>query len=124
MATYTPDRSDPLGNSTSGTTAGETPTPITPAGGGDSIALIGSKVTLMFVCATSNTPTVTFDSVRPSDQGNDNNMTLTLPATGVRRVTFDASQNRFKQVAGNVGHLNLSYSPSPTGVTIYAHYTA
>jgi hypothetical protein len=123
MAAITPDRSDPIGDSFGGTTAGETPTPYTPAGAGDTVALVGSKVTLLFVTATSNTPTVTLDSVTPSDQGNDNNLTLTLPATGIRRITLDASSPRFKQLAGAVGSVALSYSPSPTGTTLYAWYT-
>jgi hypothetical protein len=122
MAAYTPDLSSPLSNTTGGTTAGETPTPITPAGGGDSIALIGSKVTLWFV-TTGTGSTVTLDSVRASDQGNDNNLTVTLPATGVRRVVIEASNDRFKQVSGNVGYLNLTYT-SVVGLTIYAWYTA
>jgi hypothetical protein len=121
MAVITPERSTPLTDNTSGTTAGETPTPITPAGGGDSIALIGQKVTVLFVTAGTGI-TVTVDSVKPSDQGNDNNLTITLPATGMRRVTFDATQARFKQAAGNVGHVNLTYS-AVTNLTMYAWYT-
>lgn len=122
MAVYTPDLSSPLSNTTGGTTAGETPTPITPAGGGDSIALVGRYVTLVFT-TTGTASVVTIDSVRPSDQGNDNNLTVTLPATGTRRVTIDASNDRFKQVSGNVGYVNLTYT-SVVGLTIHAHYVA
>jgi hypothetical protein len=120
MASYTPDVSSPLSNTTGGTVAGETPTPITPNVAGDSIALVGNRVTLWFV-TTGTGATVTIDSVRPSDQGNDNNMVVTLPATGVRRVIVDATVDRFKQVSGNVGYMNLTYS-SVTGVTMYAWY--
>jgi hypothetical protein len=123
VATYTPSRSDPLGNTTGGTTAGENPAAITPNIGGDSIALIGSKVTIAFVTSGATAPTVTLDSVRPSDQGNDNNIVVTLANTGFEIVTIDASQDRFKQTSGNVGHVNLSYS-SVTGITMYAWYTA
>lgn len=120
MATYTPDQSTPLSNTTGGTTAGETPTPITPNGGGDSIAMVGRYVTLVFT-TTGTASVVTLDSVRLSDQGNDNNLTITLPATGTRRVTIDASQDRFKQVSGNIGYANLTYT-SVVGLTIHAHY--
>lgn len=123
MATYTPLRSDPLGNATGGTVAGENPAAITPNVSGDSIALVGSKVTLAFVTSGATAPTVTLDSVRASDQGNDNNIVVTLANTGFEIVTIDASQDRFKQTAGNIGHVNLTYS-SITGVTIYAWYTA
>ncbi len=120
MALYTPDLSSPVGNSFGAIAIGETPTPITPNGGGDSIALIGRYVTLVFI-TTGTLSVVTFDSVRPSDQGQDTNLTATLPATGTRRVTIDASQDRFKQVAGNIGYLNLTYS-SVVGLTMNAHY--
>lgn len=122
MAAYTPDLSSPLSNTTGGTSAGETPTAITPAGGGDSIALVGSLVTI-WVVSTGTLSNITFDSVTPSDQGNDNNLVLAQPATGVRRVTFKASDARFKQIAGNVGYVNITYS-SVVGLTLYAWYTA
>ncbi len=122
MALYTPDRSDPVGNLWSLTTVGETPTPITPNIGGDSIQLIGSKVTILVV-STGTLSTITFDSVRLSDQGQDTNVTLAQPATGIRRVTFDAAGDRFKQVSGNVGYVNITYS-SVVGLTLYAWYTA
>lgn len=123
MATITPDTAAPVGNTFGGATVGETPTPFTPSASGDSIALVGEKVTVVFVTATSNTPTVTVDSVTPSDQGNDNNLTLALPASGIRRIVFDATQTRFKQVSGNVGYVNLTYSVTPTGTTMYAWST-
>ncbi len=120
MATYTPDLSTILGNTTTGTTAGDTPTVITPNVGGDSIALQGRYTVLIFI-TTGTTSTVTVDSVRPSDQGNDNNLTSVLPATGTRRMVFDASNDRFKQTAGNIGYVNLNYT-SITGLTIHAFY--
>lgn len=121
MALITPDASSPLSNTTTGTTVGETPTPITPAGGGDSVQLLGRLVTIWFVTAGTGI-TVTLDSVRTSDQGNDNNLTITLPASGQRRITLDASQDRFKQVSGNIGSVNLTYS-AVTNLTMYAWYT-
>lgn len=122
MASYTPDQATAIGNAFGGTVAGETPTPITPNIGGDSIALVGSKVTLWWV-STGTGATITFDSVSPSDQGNDNNLVLTQPATGVRRVVFDAAAARFKQTSGNVGYVNITYT-AVTGLTLYAWYVA
>jgi len=120
MALYTPDASVPLGNSYGSLTAGETPTAITPNIAGDSIALVGRYVRLRF--ATAGTiATITLDSVRPSDQGQDGNVVITMPATAVRYVTIDASQDRFKQVTGNVGYVNISYS-SVTGLSLEAQY--
>lgn len=120
MALYTPDAGVSIGNTFGGTVAGETPTAITPNIGGDSIALIGNIVTLWWV-STGTGATITFDSVAVSDQGNDNNLVLTQPATGVRRTIFNAAQARFKQIAGNVGYVNITYS-SVTGLTLYAWY--
>lgn len=122
MANYTPDASVLLGDTYGSPTAGETPTAITPAGGGDFIALIGRETVLWFV-TTGTGSTVTFDSVKPSDQGSDENVTATLPATGVRRVAFDASDTRFKQTSAPIGYLGLTYT-SVVGLTIYAWYHA
>lgn len=120
MALYTPDASTPIGNTYGSTAAGETPTTITPNVGGDSVAMVGRYVTLVFT-TTGTVATVTLDSVRLSDQGQDTNVTVTMPATGTRRVVLDASNDRFKQTSGNVGYLNLTYS-SVTGLTFTAHY--
>jgi phosphosulfolactate synthase (CoM biosynthesis protein A) len=120
MPLYTPDQSTPLTNTYGSATAGETPTPITPNIAGDSIAMIGRYVTLVFT-TTGTIATITMDSVRLSDQGQDTNVTVTMPTTGSRRVVLDASNDRFKQTSGNVGYLNLSYS-SVTGLTLTAHY--
>ncbi len=120
MALYTPDMATTIGNTYGSTTAGETPTAITPNIGGDSIALVGRLVRLRF--ATAGTAAViTLDSVRLSDQGQDTNITVTMPTTGVRYVTIDASGDRFKQTSGNVGYLNLSYT-SVTGLSLEASY--
>ncbi len=121
MALYTPDLATVAGNSYGALTIGDTPTPITPNVSGDSIALVGNKVGLWFV-TTGTAITVTYDSVRLSDQGQDTNITSVLPATGVRRAMFDSSGDRFKQTSGNVGYLNLTYT-AITGLTIYAWYT-
>lgn len=120
MALYTPDASTPIGNTYGSLTAGETPTTITPNVAGDSVAMIGRYVTLVFT-TTGTASVVTLDSVRLSDQGQDTNVTVTLPATGTRRVVLDASGDRFKQVSGNVGYLNLTYT-SIVGLTFTAHY--
>lgn len=121
MALYTPVLVPPLSNNYGGLTAGTAPTVITPAGGGDSIQLIGSYVVIRF--ATAGTASViTFDSVNPSNQGQDTNITVTLTTTQTMKVIIDVDP-RFKQVSGNVGYLNMTYT-SVTTLTIEAEYIA
>jgi hypothetical protein len=87
----------------------DTETPVvTPAGGGDSVQMLGDY--LLFVFATTGTAsTITFDSVQPSDQGQDTNITCVMAATERTRVTFK-NDNRFKQTTGNIGSINLTYT--------------
>lgn len=117
MAVYTPDSADPLSESYGSLTAGETPTVITPNGGGDSIALVGSLV-LLRIATAGTISTITLDSVQLSSHGQDTNVTVTMPATGVRYVWIKVDP-RFKQTSGNVGHLNLTYT-SVVALTIEA----
>lgn len=121
MATYTPTLVPPLSATYGSTTTGTAATVITPNAGGDSIQLIGTYVILRF--ATSGTgSTITFDSVVPSNQGTDVNVTATLGATATQKVIVDVDA-RFKQQSGNIGYLNLTYT-SVTGMTIEAEYIA
>lgn len=92
-----------------GLTIGDVETPIvTPAGGGDFVQMLGDY--LMFVFATTGTgSTITYDSVQPSDQGQDTNVTTVMAATERRRVTFKCD-NRFKQQVTNAGYLGLTYT--------------
>jgi hypothetical protein len=90
-------------------TVHDTETPVTtPAGGGDFVQMLGDY--LLFVFATTGTAsTITYDSVQPSDQGQDTNITTVMAATERTRVTFKCD-NRFKQTTGNVGYLGLTYT--------------
>jgi len=121
MATYTPVLVPPLSMNYGSTTTGTAASVITPAGGGDSIQLIGSYVILRFATAGTGT-TITFDSVTPSNQGQDTNVTVTLGATATQKVIVDVDP-RFKQTTGNIGYLNLTYT-SVTSLTIEAEYIA
>lgn len=122
MALYTPVLVAPMAQNFGGTTAGTTVTVITPAGGGDFVQLIGSTVTLRI--ATAGTASViTIDSVDLSNFGQDQNITVTLGATAVAYVKFDASVSRFKQQTGNVGYVGLTYT-SVVALTIEAQYEA
>jgi hypothetical protein len=87
----------------------DTETPVvTPAGGGDFVQMLGDY--LLFVFATTGTAsTVTYDSVQPSDQGQDTNITTVMAATERARVTFKCD-NRFKQQATNIGYIGLTYT--------------
>jgi hypothetical protein len=120
MATYTPVLVAPMGQTYGSTTGGTAAAPITPAGGGDSIQLIGRVVTLRIQTA-GTASVVTIDSVDPSNYGQDQNITVTMGATAVQYVKFDASASRFKQQSGNVGYVNLTYT-SVTNLTIEATY--
>jgi hypothetical protein len=120
MATYTPVNVPAMTETYGSTTTGTVVAVITPNAGGDSIQLIGDNVTLRFA-TTGTGSTITFDSVDPSNQGTDVNVTLTMGATQVQYVKFAASDSRFKQQSGNVGYVNLTYT-SVTGMTIEASY--
>jgi hypothetical protein len=101
-------------------TAGDVETPVTtPAGGGDFVQMLGDY--LCFVFATTGTAsTITYDSVQPSDQGQDTNITTVMGATERRRVTFKCDA-RFKQQVTNVGYLGLTYS-NVTAITFTCFY--
>jgi archaellin len=89
-------------------TIGDLEVPVTPAGGGDSVNMTGDY--LVFVFATTGTAsTITYDSVQPSDQGQDTNITTVMGATERRRVVFKCD-NRFKQQSGNIGAISLTYT--------------
>lgn len=120
MATYTPVLVAPMSENYGSATTGTVVTVITPNAGGDSIQLIGTSVTLRFA-TTGTASTITIDSVDLSNFGQDQNVTLTMGATQVQYIKFDATVSRFKQTSGNVGYVNLSYT-SVTGMTIEASY--
>jgi hypothetical protein len=122
MTAYTPTLVAEMSENYGATTFGTTIAAITPNSGGDSFQLIGDTLNLVFV--TSGTAiTVTADSVDVSNYGADQNVTSVLPATGFVFAAFDANVSRWKQVSGNIGYLNLSYTVV-TGLTIYATYSA
>lgn len=119
MATLTPLAATPLSRTYGSTTAGQIMTPVTPAGGGDTLPLLGSDVILRFQ-TTGTASTITLDSVELSNFGQDVNVTIAMAATEIRwqAITVDS---RFKQTAGNIGNLNLTYT-SVTGMTLEIYY--
>lgn len=121
MATYTPTAFAPLSESYGSATDGTAATVITPAGGGDSIALVGSYVILRIATAGTGS-TITLDSVELSSFGSDVNVTVTNGATATNYVAIKCDP-RFKQTSGNIGYLNLTYT-SVTSMTIEAFYLA
>jgi hypothetical protein len=119
MATITPTVLTPLRLSYGALTVGDDDVPITCAGGGDTIPLLGDWVILTF--ATAGTASIiTFDSVQPSDQGQDTNVTCSMSATDRTKVLIKCD-NRFKQTSGNVGNVNLTYTSVVT-LTVDAKY--
>ncbi len=121
MALVTPMAYTPLSESYGQASAGQVVTPVTPAGGGDSINLQGSYTFIRFQ-TTGTASTITLDSVQLSNFGSDVNVTVTMGATQVQKICIKNDQ-RFKQTAGNVGALNLSYS-SVVALTLEAEYLA
>jgi hypothetical protein len=105
---------DTYGSATAGDTAGFVAADVA----GDFIPLQGQFVLVTFRTA-GTLSVVTIDSVAPSNQGSDENVTVNLSATDEKDVLFDLTQGgqRFKQVTGNIGYLSLTYS-SITNLTI------
>lgn len=121
MAVVNPMGFTPLSESYGSATAGQVVTAVTPAGGGDAVMLQGSYTLLRFQ-TTGTAATITLDSVELSNFGSDVNVTVTMSATQIQKVAIK-NDPRFKQTAGNVGALNLSYS-SVVGLSMEAEYLA
>lgn len=119
MATITPQLLNAVDENYGAATAGQVAAPTAGGGGGDTVPLIGSEVILIFR-TTGTASTVTLDSVVLSNYGTDVNITVVLAATDAQWVRIKVDE-RFKQVSGNVGNLNLSYT-SVTGLTVDAKY--
>jgi len=107
------------------TSAGDAAGFVAAAGGGDFVPLTGQFVLLTF--RTSGTASVvTLDTVELSNQGQAQDVTVTLAATDEKDVLIDLTVdggNRFKQTSGNIGYLALTYT-SVTGLTIKAKQIA
>lgn len=121
MAAIAPLTLNPLSEQYGSATAGQVVTPATPAGGGDSVVLAGSLLILRFE-TTGTLSVITLDSVELSNFGSDVNVTVTMTATQIQAVAIKTDP-RFKQTAGNIGSLNLSYS-SVVGMNIEAYNLA
>lgn len=119
MALITPTVLTPLRRSFGGTTVGDDDSPVACNGGGDFVQLIGDYVILTFA-TTGTGSTITFDSVTPSDQGQDTNVTCVMSATDRSKVVIKCD-DRFKQITGNVGYVAITYT-SVTTLTIDAKY--
>jgi K+-transporting ATPase c subunit len=111
----------PLSEGYGSATAGQVVTAATPNIGGDTIPLQGSYTFLRFQ-TTGTASVVTLDSVELSNFGSDVNVTVSPTATQIVKVAIK-NDPRFKQVSGNVGNLNLSYT-SVTGMSLEAEYLA
>lgn len=122
MTAYTPVLVAEMSENFGATTAGVVVTVITPNVSGDSFQLIGDTLTLRFA-TTGTASTITFDSVDLSNFGQDQDVTCVLSATQVKYVAVDSNVSRWKQVSGNVGYVNLTYT-SITGLTIEASYSS
>jgi hypothetical protein len=107
------------------TTAGEAAGFVAAAGGGDFVPLTGQFVLLTFRTA-GTASVVTLDTIELSNQGQAQDVTVTLAATDEKDVLIDLTVdggNRFKQVAGNVGYLALTYT-SVVALTVKAKQIA
>lgn len=95
------------------------------AGGGDFIPLTGQFVLLTFRTA-GTASVITLDTVELSNQGQAQDLTVTMAATDEQDVLIDLTVdggNRFKQTSGNIGYLALAYT-SVTALTIKAKQIA
>jgi phosphosulfolactate synthase (CoM biosynthesis protein A) len=108
MALITPTGLTVARLSYGGLTIKDTRTPVTPAGGGDFVQMVGDYLVFVFT-TTGTASTITYDSVQPSDQGQDTNVTTVMGTTETAHVTFKCD-NRFKQQVTNIGYLGLTYS--------------
>jgi len=122
MTAYTPVLVAEMSQNYGATTAGVAVAVITPNIGGDSFQLLGDTLYLRIATAGTGS-TITVDSVDLSNFGQDQNLTITMTATQVQYVAFDANVSRWKQTSGNIGYLNFSYT-SITTMTIEAFYSS
>lgn len=121
MGNYTPTALTPLSSAFAAATIKQQSPAITPNIGGDTIALVGQYVELRFE-TTGTAATMTFDSVDLSSFGDDKNVTMVLGATDYGVAIFKVD-SRFKQQAGQIGNLAISYT-SVTGLKCEAYYLA
>jgi hypothetical protein len=101
------------GSADQGQDAGWTPA----SGGGDHIPVTGHG-TILRVKTGDTACTVTIDSVRASQYGQDQNITMVLGTTEEQEV-FIANDGRFDQGGASKGYAAISYSAT-TNVTIAA----
>lgn len=121
MGNYTPTGFTPLSSNYGATTIKQQSVAITPNIGGDTIALVGQLVVVRFETAGTAT-VITFDSVELSNFGQDQNVTMTLGTTEIGWAAFK-TDNRFKQTAGQIGNLSITYT-SVTALKCETFYLA
>lgn len=97
------------------TLAGLAPQFVAAAGGGDKLAP-GDRTCLHVKNASGAPITVTVDSVRQSDYGQDSNVVVTVPATTGDRMVGPFPAQRF---AGTDGKVAVTYS-GVTSLTVAA----
>lgn len=100
---------------TGGTNQGQAAGFAAASGGGDMIPLSGQGV-LVTIKTTGTACTATFDSVVPSNYGDDKNVTMVLAATDEQDLFFK-NDGRFDQGGVNAGLMAVTYS-AVTGVSI------
>lgn len=79
----------------------------------------GDKVFVHFKNSSTPAIDVTFDSVAPDNYGNDDNVTVTIPATTGDVVIGPLVAQRFINVSGTV---TWTYSATPTNITVGAFF--
>jgi hypothetical protein len=108
MANLDPLFLNPLSEAYGSATAGQAVTPVTPAGGGDAVGIVGSYVIIRFE-TTGTASVITLDSVELANFGVDVDVTVTMSATQIKTIAVK-NDPRFKQTSGNTGRLNLTYT--------------
>jgi len=81
------------------------------AGGGDKVPIGSGRGTLIRVKSAGTGATVTFDSVRTSEYGQDQNVVMTLAATDEQEIFIvNDGSNRFDAGGVDAGLVNVTYS--------------
>lgn len=123
MATVTRTTAINVGAQFTGTTAGQdlTAAGVTPTTGTGDLVPIGTGTGTLLIWTTAGTgATVTLDSVVTSSYGTDQDLAITLPATGLVVVFVDYDGvGRFDQGGGSLGFAKVTPSVN-TNQKLYA----
>lgn len=103
---------------TGGTNQGQAAGFVAANAGGDMFPISGQGI-LLTVRTAGTAITVTINSATPSNYGDDKDVTMVLAATDEQEVLIK-NDGRFDQGGVNAGLVAVTYSATPTAVTVKA----